>query len=197
MSSYACRNAYGRTSTRLSEHGLANAVDIRGFLTQSGKSVRLTTDWGETARDVRERIIAARKKAAEEAAARAKKAARAALRASRSGLAVQGDGRKVGPAGGGPGERDGADKTSSPVPDSSVSKGKPVTRALQAKKIDTSDLKAIKAPRPKTNAGRFLRAAHRTACRLFGTVLGPEANEAHRDHFHVDLAKRKRSNYCR
>ena len=27
-------------------------------------------------------------------------------------------------------------------------------------------------------------------------VLGPEANEAHRDHFHFDLAQRRNSAYC-
>ena len=47
------------------------------------------------------------------------------------------------------------------------------------------------------NRAAFLRGAHRTACRIFGTVLGPEANDAHRNHFHVDLAPRRRSNYCR
>ena len=36
----------------------------------------------------------------------------------------------------------------------------------------------------------FLRAAHRSACKIFGTVLGPEANNAHQNHFHVDMAER-------
>ena len=43
---------------------------------------------------------------------------------------------------------------------------------------------------------RFLKTLHRQACQIFGTVLGPEANEAHRDHFHFDLAPRRRRNYC-
>jgi hypothetical protein len=37
----------------------------------------------------------------------------------------------------------------------------------------------------------FLRGAHHAACRIFGTVLGPEANRAHRNHFHLDMAERK------
>ena len=37
---------------------------------------------------------------------------------------------------------------------------------------------------------RFLRGAHESACKIFGTVLGPEANNAHRNHFHVDMAER-------
>ena len=36
----------------------------------------------------------------------------------------------------------------------------------------------------------FLRAAHRSACKLFNTVLGPEANNAHQNHFHLDMAER-------
>lgn len=46
----------------------------------------------------------------------------------------------------------------------------------------------------------FLRAIHQSACRDFTTVLGPEANAFHRDHFHVDLARHGRDglkNVCR
>ena len=42
----------------------------------------------------------------------------------------------------------------------------------------------------------FLRGAHATACRIFGTVLGPEANNAHKNHFHLDMAPRNRANFC-
>ena len=52
MSSYSCRNAYGRTSTRLSEHAKANALDIGGFVTADGKSTRLLAHWGPTKRDL-------------------------------------------------------------------------------------------------------------------------------------------------
>jgi hypothetical protein len=41
------------------------------------------------------------------------------------------------------------------------------------------------------NPEAFLHATHAAACRLFGTTLGPEANAAHRNHFHVDMASRK------
>jgi hypothetical protein len=42
----------------------------------------------------------------------------------------------------------------------------------------------------------FLRRTHQEACGIFGTVLGPEANEAHRDHLHLDLAPRRRHAFC-
>ena len=32
----------------------------------------------------------------------------------------------------------------------------------------------------------FLRIIHRSACKRFGTVLGPDYNAAHRDHFHLE-----------
>ena len=45
----------------------------------------------------------------------------------------------------------------------------------------------VVAPDGKTD---FLRAAHRSACKVFNTVLGPEANNAHLNHFHLDMAER-------
>lgn len=43
---------------------------------------------------------------------------------------------------------------------------------------------------------RFLKAVHKGACRIFGTVLGPEADAAHRSHFHLDMTPRRYSAYC-
>lgn len=38
----------------------------------------------------------------------------------------------------------------------------------------------------------FLRDVHKGGCREFTTVLGPEADAYHRDHFHLDLARHGR-----
>lgn len=38
----------------------------------------------------------------------------------------------------------------------------------------------------------FLRAVHDGGCRFFTTVLGPNADAFHHDHFHLDLAKHGR-----
>ncbi len=35
----------------------------------------------------------------------------------------------------------------------------------------------------------FLKAVHQSACKSFVVVLGPEANEAHKNHFHFDLGR--------
>lgn len=45
--------------------------------------------------------------------------------------------------------------------------------------------------------GAGLRQMHRAACGPFGTVLGPNANAAHRDHFHFDTARYRSGSYCR
>ncbi len=97
ISSYVCRNRYGDTKTRISEHAYANALDIAWFELQDGEKISVKNDWDNP------------------------------------------DGAKA----------------------------------------------------------AFLRELHASACKLFGTVLGPDANAAHKDHFHLDRAPRKRSNYCR
>jgi hypothetical protein len=46
-------------------------------------------------------------------------------------------------------------------------------------------------------AGRVLRQMHRGACGPFGTVLGPNSDRFHRDHFHFDVATYRSGPYCR
>lgn len=41
---------------------------------------------------------------------------------------------------------------------------------------------------------QFLNVIHGSACKRFGTVLGPAYNAAHRDHLHVELGS---SSFCR
>lgn len=41
---------------------------------------------------------------------------------------------------------------------------------------------------------QFLRTVFNSACKRFGTVLGPDYNAAHRDHFHLE---RSGKGYCR
>ncbi|GMM92758.1 extensin family protein [Qipengyuania sp. MTN3-11] len=40
----------------------------------------------------------------------------------------------------------------------------------------------------------FLRTVHRSACKRFGTVLGPDYNSAHEDHFHLEQGD---GSFCR
>jgi hypothetical protein len=51
----------------------------------------------------------------------------------------------------------------------------------------------------KSEERAFLRRLHESACKRFGTVLGPNYNAAHRDHLHFDMGKSMKdgSAYCR
>jgi hypothetical protein len=118
---YQCRNRadIGRTS----QHGFANAIDILGFVTRSGRRLSVLDDWGPIS----------------------------------PGSCGNGG------AGGAAGDREDPAKCAEPRPEQ-----------------------------------RFLKRIHQEACGLFDTVLGPDANKDHRNHFHLDLAERsRRSSYCR
>lgn len=45
--------------------------------------------------------------------------------------------------------------------------------------------------------GPILKKAHKAACGPFGTVLGPNADRYHQDHFHFDTARYRSGSYCR
>ncbi|NOX74857.1 MAG: extensin family protein [Alphaproteobacteria bacterium] len=44
---------------------------------------------------------------------------------------------------------------------------------------------------------KILRRLQEAACGPFGTVLGPDADKFHRDHFHMDTARYRGGAYCR
>ena len=44
---------------------------------------------------------------------------------------------------------------------------------------------------------QFLRAVRNSACNYFGTVLSPDYNAAHADHFHLDQQVRGFGGVCR
>ena len=44
---------------------------------------------------------------------------------------------------------------------------------------------------------RTMRRLHASACGPFGTVLGPNSDRHHRDHFHFDVADYRSGPYCR
>jgi hypothetical protein len=198
-SGYSCRKRNGSlfNSDKLSEHAKANAVDIAGFVTADGRSIEVAKSWGPTLRDLREaeRIAAERAKEAKEAARKAAAAkpqpAKAEPGPTRKPSAIAARARDL----------------------KNVKQAAPIQPAEPAKTDATRDdedderskddargtVAALAAEREKAAAsaeGDFLRRLHKGACATFGTVLGPEANEAHRDHFHFDLAHRRRSAYC-
>lgn len=49
-------------------------------------------------------------------------------------------------------------------------------------------------------AAAFLRVAHGGACEIFSTVIGPDGDRHHQDHFHFDLARHNAKSgyrYCK
>lgn len=46
-------------------------------------------------------------------------------------------------------------------------------------------------------SGPLLRRMHQAACGTFGTVLGPDSDRFHQDHFHLDTASYRAGAYCR
>jgi hypothetical protein len=61
---------------------------------------------------------------------------------------------------------------------------------------DGSEISVLTGWNTKKDGG-VLRQMHRSACGPFGTVLGPDANRFHRDHFHFDTARYRSGSYCR
>lgn len=46
-------------------------------------------------------------------------------------------------------------------------------------------------------AGDALERLHSSACGIFGTVLGPDSDRFHYNHFHFDTAEYRSGSYCR
>lgn len=217
MSSYSCRTAYGRANHKLSEHGRANAIDIRAFMTAKADTAEVLASWGPTARDIQAHIAAA--KAADEKAKalaatkitppptgalpqpgsngtppqNAPAAVANAPKAPSIIIGTPGAGTEFPTSPSSVGLSTGFPSTSFPVPSRLGGPKPPAT--VQLRGTDTA------APAAPMVAGhdkktQFLREVHASACKVFGTILGPEANNAHRNHFHVDMAKRARASFC-
>jgi hypothetical protein len=175
-SSYACRNIYNSPNLPLSEHATGNAVDVAGFVTADGHTITVKHGWGPTERD-----IAAAKKKATEAAAK--------------GVA-KGDAKPKGdtpePAKPAAAGDDAAKKAATTKEKANLHKAglKPADAAPAA----TASSGPVIAS--TTTEATFLKRLHHGACSVFATVLGPEANEAHRDHFHLDMRERKGAGIC-
>ncbi len=89
-----------------------------------------------------------------------------------------------------------------PVPPESEQKAIPVSvnSAAPIQSEATTPAPEVKAPDPDLTAApqaKFLRRVHQGACEVFTTVLGPEANDIHRTHFHLDLQDRNSLNVCK
>jgi hypothetical protein len=224
MSDYSCRASFGRKSGRLSEHAYVDALDIRGFVTEKKQTVYVLDAWGATNRELVAAAAAVKAQAEKLAAAQAEaaKAGQDKLRDAKAGPSTTQPPTAVASSVGSPGagtakanRTRGVDKITVILPGSDKNAkvaaahlGGPAAdkRSAGTQRYDkkaaksatetaslTPDALATSSTGPRA---RFLREAHAAACRIFGTTLGPEANEAHRNHFHVDMAERKYKKIC-
>lgn len=148
-SGFVCRGRNGdaMANGKVSEHALANALDVASFTLADGRVIDVGKHWGPAARDFKNVPP---------------------LVATPAARALVGPGAERSALGVAPSKKGQAQAAHTP-PDPAAS---------------------------KTKEALFLRRLHQGACTMFGTVLGPEANEAHREHFHFDLHPRRHSNYC-
>jgi len=121
VGSYTCRNRNGGADLPLSEHALANALDISDFVLASGERIAVVDSWP-------------------------------------------------------------SDNPPLPMPNpdrvSSISSVKRVSVSLD-------DPERV-----------FLKSVRDDACGIFGTVLGPGADEAHKSHLHLDMKERRGGSFC-
>jgi hypothetical protein len=146
--SYKCRNRYGGANTKISQHALANALDISAFVLASGERVTVLEDWPHEAPPL--------PTPKPKAGAELNEATIAATKI------------KAAPA-----------LPPAPPPLAEPPHDQPLAEEPIAE--------------PKT---AFVKKMHEEACKMFGTVLGPEANDAHKDHFHLDMKPRRAANFC-
>ena len=187
MSSYSCRNAYGRTGGRVSEHGKANALDISAFVTARGQAAMVVADWGPTARAAQAAAAKLEAEKAQDSAAQAESVPAtkpAAAQAASIPMILR------------PG-------TTVSIPGITVLMPSQPQDRPAGSGLGLAPPSRLGGPKPPASAApasgkmEFLRAAHRSACTLFYTVLGPEANNTHENHFHLDMAERiKNTKIC-
>jgi hypothetical protein len=169
-SAYSCRNVYFLPTGNLSQHAFANAIDIGAFELADGRMVTILRGWGPTARD-------------------------ATIQAKRPSKAVQSKAVKA------------ADKKSPNTTYAPVSSNTHLAKAnlpLKPSAMPESRPSSVSRAEPDRDAATakpaaaaaFLRNLHKGACREFATVLGPEANDEHRNHFHFDLNPSRDGAHC-
>ena len=146
-SSYACRNVYNLPDGKLSQHAVANAIDVPLFQLANGTTIDVTHGWGLTRRDIA-------------AASRTKKDATGSIAS-----------KKV-------------EKGASGTPVVKVAAAAPSS-------VDTGPAEMKTANVQLSQAAKFLRLVHDGGCNVFSTVLGPEANDVHRTHLHLDMQDRR------
>jgi len=197
--SYSCRNRYGGANTRISEHALANALDISEFVLASGERVTVLKSWPRVVPppqpEPHPEEVAGETNGAIVPVSNRTQAAMTTAAAGPEAINAKPSSNPFVP----PAKVEAASsvdpRTNPFVAPVSVSAAPPPMAPPVAK----PPVAMPAEPSTESSAEErtaFVRGAHGDACKFFGTVLGPEANEAHKDHFHLDMKPRRHSNFC-
>lgn len=196
VSAYNCRQRNGSKIAKLSEHALANAIDIGQFRMADGQTVSVLKDWGPTARDL-ELASAKRREQADSTTPTAAPPSPATQKAGPKDASAKPDDIPPPERRPDPTKRETSKKGHVPGTSKKAKEaGRVASVVLKTAPPDTPSMGRPPPDAAELKKTLFLKRVHERACGLFGTVLGPDANEAHRDHFHFDLAPRRRSAYC-
>ena len=189
VSSYNCRNRYARRHAPLSEHALMNAVDISGFKLADGRVIRISSAWGRTSRDPQK-------------STRNKRSNKPVDVASLSGdvvvppLESGSEAKRKAMVAVGLEKLGAADVAAHPTPSKQIDEKTPAADAKKADPKKKGEPANVEKPVEPPKEQVFLHKVHDAACPIFGTILGPESNEAHRDHFHLDMRARRSRSIC-
>jgi hypothetical protein len=219
--SYSCRNRYGSATTPLSEHALANALDVSDFVFASGDHITVLDGWPRLATVPAPPVRVASPSRVASVAGSIMKVSQAATPTSlpviARGSAIVVTRIKANPFEV-PAPPQEAKSPSAPAPtsESTVAKTRsnpfvaPAPAQASAPQSATPQAATPRDAKPseavpqdaepeQTLAEResaFVKDVHDEACTVFGTTLGPAANAAHKNHFHLDMKARRHSGFC-
>jgi hypothetical protein len=203
LASYHCRNRYNDPSQPISNHAFGEAVDIGDFVTAKGENIKVLEHWPTpppppppappppppvAAKDVKPpQPAVSTPAAASEEREPSREDSSDAERADE--MPFPSDGSYAETAGARREAKAPAPRIAAPPPPPVAAP--PVKPAPPAKDAKAKPAKKPPQPPVEDARGKFLKVVHKGACEIFGTVLGPEANAAHKNHFHLDVQHRK------
>jgi hypothetical protein len=221
--SYACRNRYGGANTPLSEHALANALDVSDFVFASGDHITVLDGWPKVVTAASDAPKPSRAASAASSImkvsqaitptslpAAARESAIVVTRVKANPFAVPQPPQEAKPPVTKPVDVAEASAESSvaksksnpfvaPVPNqtASVEPDAPQATTLpDAKPAQLPPQGEASEPTLAERQSAFIKDVHDEACQVFGTTLGPAANDAHKNHFHLDMKARRHAGFC-
>ena len=223
--SYSCRNRYGSATTPLSEHALANALDVSDFVFASGDHITVLDGWPRLATvapppapgpsrvaAVTGSLLKVSQAATPTSLPVAARNSAIAVTRIKANPFVPAPPQEAKP----PAAKSEVASVQEAPAESIVAKTKsnPFVAVAPAQAAtpqaatpqpttpqDATPAEAL--PQDQTpeqmlaeRKSAFVKEVHDEACSVFGTTLGPAANEAHKNHFHLDMKARKRTGFC-